>query len=125
MQARAVKENRKMRMFLVGAVAASLMAIPAVAHAQSKADPSCTLSSIVLGGTSVIQIDATGLHHNANYEIDWVEPLMTQTEYMWSTSKGELQDTVLDDQGSGTYTANLLYLGSQGGVWETSCSLTV
>lgn len=87
--------------------------------------PGCALSSVVLGGTPVVQVDGWDMRHNATYVIRWVEPTITQTQYWWSTSKGMLQQTVLNNQGTGVFSASLYYLGPRGETWETSCSMTV
>jgi hypothetical protein len=71
------------------------------------ADPGCSLSAETLGGSPVIFLDAAGFQHGAWFQIDWVEPQITQVQYMWSTSTGVLQYDVMKDQGSGTYTASL------------------
>ncbi len=110
--------------FGLAAVIAPLQLIAASSNNTGN-DASCTLSSIVLGGSDVIEIDAAGMRHSTNYSIEWVEPAITQTEYMWSTSKGQLQDTVMNNQGSGTYSASLYWRSSKGDVWEASCSMAV
>ena len=98
--------------------------ITLAAHHTSSTS-ACTLTSVVLGGSAVIEIDATGVRHNSNFKIEWVEPAITQTEYMWSTSSGTLQDTVMNNQGSGTYSASLYWRSNGGDVWEASCSTSV
>lgn len=76
---------------------------PITGHAAST--PSCSLSSLVLGGVPVVSASAVNLKHNAAFEIAWSEPSITQTQYVSSTSWGSAGQTVLNDQGSGTYTA--------------------
>ena len=97
----------------------------AAASSHNTGGASCTLSSAVLGGAAVIQISAVGVRHSTDFMIEWVEPSITQTEYMWSTSQGTLQDTVMNDQGTGTYSATLYWRSNKGDVWEASCSTTV
>lgn len=108
----------------LGAVAAPLQFVAAGSH-NTGGGASCTLSSVVLGGAAVIEIDAVGMRHSTDYKIEWAEPTILQTEYMWSTSKGTLQDTVMNDQGSGSYSADLYWRSNKGDVWEASCSTTV
>jgi hypothetical protein len=108
----------------LAAAIAPLQLIAASAH-NAGSGASCTLSSLVLGGSPVIEIDALGMRHSANYKIEWIEPAITQTQYMWSTSKGQLQDTVMNNQGSGTFSASLYWRSNHGDVWEADCSTTV
>ena len=110
--------------FAIGAVALPLQLVAASSHNTGSA-ASCTLSSVVLGGAAVIEIDAVGVRHSTDFMIEWAEPAITQTEYMWSTSQGTLMDTVMNDQGSGTYSAALYWRSNKGDVWEASCSTTV
>jgi hypothetical protein len=105
-------------------VIAPVQLIAASSH-NGGSGASCTLSSVVLGGSPVIQIDALGMRRSANYRIEWVEPVITQTEYMWSTSKGQLQDTVINNQGTGAYSASLYWRSNHGDVWEAACSTSV
>jgi hypothetical protein len=109
---------------LAAALLMPLSTVAAAAH-HTSSTVSCTLSSVVLGGSAVIEIDAVGVRHSSNFKIEWVEPAITQTEYMWSTSTGTLQDTVMNDQGSGTYSASLYWRSNSGDVWEASCSTSV
>jgi hypothetical protein len=108
----------------LAAVIAPLQLLAASSHNTGNG-ASCTLSSMVLGGSAVVEIDAVGMRHSTNYLIEWVEPALTQTEYMWSTSKGQLQDTVMNNQGAGTFSASLYWRSNQGDVWEASCSMAV
>ena len=101
------------------------VAVPLQLVLAGGATPGCALSSVERGGTPVIQVDGWGMRHNATYVIRWVEPLITQTQYWWSTSKGQLQQTVLNNQGSGVYTASLFEMGRRGETWEASCSIAV
>src|SRR5437762_4782679 len=71
--------------FGFGAVALPLQLIAASSQSTGGASASCTVSSLVLGGSPVIQVDAMGMRHSADYKIEWGEPAITQTEYMWST----------------------------------------
>jgi hypothetical protein len=100
---------------------ASTMARTSGGHA----DAACSLAAMNLGNTDVVQITATGLPHKANFEIYWTEPQITQTQYYWSTNQGMLQDTVLNNQGPGSYGASVWWRSSKGDVWEADCSLTV
>jgi hypothetical protein len=108
----------------LAAVVAPLQLIAASSHNSGNA-ASCTLSSVVLGGSPVIEIDAVGMRRSANYKIEWAEPAITQTQYMWSTSKGQLQDTVMNNQGSGAYSASVYWRSNRGDVWEAACSTNV
>jgi hypothetical protein len=107
----------------------ALVAMPlAATYARSStphAAPSCGLAAVTLAGTDVVQITASGLPHGANFEISWTEPQITQTQYYWSTNQGTLQDTVLNNQGPGEYTASVWWRSNKGNVWETSCSMDV
>lgn len=115
------------RLFLAAILTLALTTPVLAAHAQ----PTCSLSQRTLGGVDVIQIDASGLRHNADYRIDWVEPQITQVQYRWSSVTGTLYQTVLDNQGPGTFTASLFFLsyGPRGqepsATFEASCSLAV
>jgi hypothetical protein len=103
----------------------TMTVLPLALSAAAVHSAGCSLSSVVLGGTAVVQVDGWGMKRSADYVIRWSEPLITQTQYWWSTSKGTLQQTVLNNQGPGTYQASLYYLGRQGEFWEASCLLEV
>jgi hypothetical protein len=102
-----------------------MLIVPIAMATAGGSSAGCALSTTVLGGTPVVQIDGWGMKHSADYVIRWVEPVITQTQYWWSTSRGVLQQTVLNNQGAGTYQASLYYLGRRGEVWEATCSLEV
>lgn len=87
----------------VTAVASGAALAPLAGHAA--AAPSCSLSSLVLGGVPVVSASAVNLKHGV-YEIAWTEPQITQTQYVSTTSWGSAGQTVLNNQGSGTYTAS-------------------
>jgi len=91
------------------------------------ATPTCSLSAQTLGGAQVIFFSMSGLQHNAWFQIEWSEPQITQVQHMWSTSTGVLQDDVMNDQGSGTYTASVWSLDRQGNpaLMAATCSLSV
>jgi hypothetical protein len=101
------------------------IAIPLQLVAAGNTPPGCALSARMAGSSSVVQVDGWGMRHSADYVIRWTEPQITQVQYWWSSSKGNLQQTVLNNQGSGTYTASLYYRGPKGETWEASCSLGV
>ena len=97
------------------------------AAASRHSDPTCTLTAERLGGADVVFLDAAGLAHGAWFQVDWVEPQITQVQYMWATSAGVLQDDVMNDQGSGTYTATIWSLDKRGipQSFQATCSVSV
>jgi len=90
-------------------------------------DPSCTLVAESLGGSPVVFLSVTGLAHGAWFQIDWTEPQITQVQYMWSTSTGVLEDSVMNDQGSGVYSATVWSLDKHGNpvAQQAACSVPV
>ena len=106
--------------------ALAMSSAPAAASSRH-AGPSCSLASVTLGGADVVFLNVAGVQHGAWFQVDWVEPQITQVQYMWSTSSGVLQDDVLNDQGSGTYTASVWSLDKRGNpvALETTCSAAV
>jgi len=110
-----------------GAITAFGVAGRPAAAAPRHSDPTCSLTAQSMGGADVVFIDAAGLSHGAWFQVDWVEPQITQVQYMWSTSAGVLQDSVMNDQGSGTYTATIWSLDRHGAPqsFQATCSVSV
>lgn len=110
----------------VTAAATAGVAAPVTGHASS-GTPSCTLTAMVLGGNPVISASATNLKHSASFVIAWTEPAITQTQYVSSTSWGTAGQTVLNNQGSGTFTAAFWSADRAGQplALQATCSITV
>ena len=109
-------------LMLIGLLA---LVIPLRMALAGKTAPGCALSGLELGGAAVVQVNGWGMRHSADYVLRWTEPQITQVQYWWSTSRGTLQQTVLNNQGSGTYSVALFYRGPKGEVWDASCSMGV